>query len=171
MCGRKKCREPAGEGRLVQRQQERIQRRIKDERKRADHDDEFQRDDEGKNNTLLATKHLPAGTVFVFVFIWERLGLVTFVGFKPAIRHYGITFRVVVPTDSLGWKCIEGRNVRLDVKQRRIVQNIPTVHPKKVTLDFRQSHSGKPDRIGTARSARSKQTMWFGIQEGASPIS
>jgi len=47
---KKKCGEPAGECQLVQRQQERIQRRIKDERKRADHDDEFQSDDEGKNN-------------------------------------------------------------------------------------------------------------------------
>jgi hypothetical protein len=67
--------------------------------------------------TLLAAKRLPAGTVFVCVFIWEPLGLLAFVCFKPAIRHYGITFRVIAPTDSLGRERIERRDVRLDVKQ------------------------------------------------------
>jgi len=60
---------------------------------------------------------------------------------------------------------VKVRYIRLDIQQRRSIDNVHIFNVKDIPLDAQQFHNGQPNRVGTFWSSGSEYSAWLGIQE------
>jgi hypothetical protein len=87
--------------------------------------------------------------------------------FESAIRNNSLGRFAGVPSNADGIETVEVRNVRLDIEERRSVQNIHLGDKKAVCFDSNEANCRETDAIGTPRSSRGENAALLGIQKGA----